>query len=42
MSKDQTNAIELDGELGEANFDSRANSLCIVGYVNLEGKFQNI
>jgi len=42
VSKNQSNATQLETELTEANFDSRAQSSLVVGYIEPGGKFQSL
>ena len=42
VAKNETDAQQIDTELVEANFDSRAKSIRVVGYINAEGKFQRV
>jgi hypothetical protein len=42
VAKNETDAQQIDRELVEANFDSRAKSIRVVGYIDADGKFQNI
>ncbi|MEG3956540.1 hypothetical protein [Microcoleus sp. herbarium2] len=41
-SSNQSNAKQLETELTEANFDSRAQSSLVVGYIEPGGKFQRL
>ncbi|MEG4232343.1 hypothetical protein QUA40_09545 [Microcoleus sp. Pol11C3] len=41
VSKNQANAKQLETELTEANFDSRAQSSLVVGYIEPGGKFHS-
>ena len=42
ISSNQSNAKQLETELTEANFDSRAQSSLVVGYIEPGGKFQSL
>lgn len=42
VSKNKSNAKQLETELTEANFDSRAQSSLVVGYIEAGGKFQSL
>ncbi|MBD1830993.1 hypothetical protein H6F71_26980 [Microcoleus sp. FACHB-61] len=42
VSKNQSNAKQLETELTEANFDSRAQSSLVVGYIEPGGKCQSL
>ena len=42
VTKNEADAKQVDTELVEANFDSRAKSIRVVGYIDDEGKFQRI
>lgn len=42
VSKNETEALELDSEITEANFNNHAKSSWVVGYVDLDGKFNKI
>lgn len=42
VSSNQSNAKQLETELTEANFDSRAQSSLVVGYIEAGGKFQSL
>jgi hypothetical protein len=42
ISSNQSNAKQLETELTEANFDSRAQSSLVVGYIEPRGKFQSL
>jgi len=42
VSSNQSNAKQLETELTEANFDSRAQSSLVVGYIEPGGKFQSL
>jgi hypothetical protein len=37
-----SNAKQLETEMTEANFDSRAQSSLVVGYIEPRGKFQSL
>ena len=41
-SSNQSNAKQLETELTEAIFDSRAQSCLVVGYIEPGGKFQSL
>jgi hypothetical protein len=41
-SSNQSNAKQLETELTEANFDSRAQSSLVVGYIEPGGKFPSL
>ncbi|MEG4251763.1 hypothetical protein [Microcoleus sp. Pol10D4] len=41
-SKNKSNAQQLETELTEANFDSRAQSSLVVGYIEPGGTFQSL
>jgi hypothetical protein len=42
VSSNQSNAKQLETELTEANFDSRAQSSLVVGYIESGGKFHSL
>jgi hypothetical protein len=42
VTKNQADSEQLDQSLTEANFDIRAKSCRVVGYMNAEGNFQRI
>jgi hypothetical protein len=42
ISSNQSNAKQLETELTEANFDIRAQSSLVVGYIEPGGKFQSL
>ena len=42
ISSNLSNAKQLETELTEANFDSRAQSPLVVGYIEPGGKFQSL
>ena len=42
VSSNLSNAKQLETKLAEANFDSRAQSSLVVGYIELGGKFQSL
>jgi len=42
VSKNESNAKQLETELTEANFDSRAQSSLVVGYIEPGGTFQSL
>ena len=42
VSTNQSNAKQLETELTEANFDSRAQSSLVVGYIEPGGKFPSL
>jgi hypothetical protein len=42
ISSNLSNAKHLETELTEANFDSRAQSSLVVGYIEPGGKFQSL
>jgi hypothetical protein len=42
ISSNLSNAKQLETELTEANFDSRAQSSLVVGYIEPGGKFQSL
>ncbi|MEG4068847.1 hypothetical protein QUA42_16215 [Microcoleus sp. Pol11C2] len=42
VSKNQANAKQLETELTEANFDSKAQYSLVVGYIEAGGKFQSL
>ena len=42
ISSNQANAKQLEKELAQANFDSRAQSFLVVGYIEPGGKFQSL
>ena len=42
VSSHLSNAKQLETELTEANFDSRAQSSLVVGYIEPGGKFQSL
>lgn len=42
VSRNISNAKQLETELTEANFDSRAQSSLVVGYIEPGGKFQSL
>ena len=42
VSSNQSNAKQLETELTEANFDSRAQSPLVVGYIEPGGKFESL
>jgi len=42
VSTNESNAKQLETELTEANFDSRAQSALVVGYIEAGGRFQSL
>ncbi len=42
VTKNQSNAKQLETELTQANFDTRAQSSLVVGYIEVGGKFQSL
>jgi hypothetical protein len=42
VSKNESNSKQLETELTEANFDSRAQSSLVVGYIEPGGTFQSL
>ncbi len=42
VSSNLSNAKQLETKLAEANFDSRAQSSLVVGYIEPGGKFQSL
>ncbi|MEG4411305.1 hypothetical protein Q5692_10245 [Microcoleus sp. C2C3] len=42
VSSNLSNAKQLETKLAEANFDSRAQSYLVVGYIEPGGKFQSL
>jgi hypothetical protein len=42
VSSNLSNAKQLETKLAEANFDSRAQSSLVVGYIEPAGKFQSL